>query len=159
MIEMLDQVSRTKSGGEMLKCFKFVSQTHNVQCARYIKMRIGEDLLTPSENLDIPFTRKITLDKISHKLLQLYLKILRFCVPKGLRDEVFISTSLGERHKWMYDRFSLTKLLHEVGFSNVQVCDYQTSQIKDFALYCLDINSDKTPYKGISSLYMECQKP
>ncbi|MFC3868140.1 hypothetical protein [Helicobacter equorum] len=111
------------------------------------------------KNLDIPFTRKITLDKISHKLLQFYLKILRFCIPKSLRDEVFISTSLGERHKWMYDRFSLTKLLHEVGFGNIQVCDYQTSQIKNFAFYCLDTNSDKTPYKGVSSLYMECQKP
>ena len=159
VIELLDQMTRVKSGGEMLKCFREIERTRNVEYAQYIKMRVGDDLLAPHPNPHIPLRHKITLDKIANKILSLYLKFLRFCVPKSLRDEVFISTSIGERHKWMYDRFSLPKLLQESGFIHTQVLDYQTSQIKDFGTYHLDSNPDNTPYKGVSSLYVESKKP
>ena len=159
MIELLDQMTRVKSGGEMLKCFMAIQQTQNIQYAQYIKTRVGEDLLAPHQSTRVPITKKITFDKISNKILGYYLKFLRLCVPRSLRDEVFISTSIGERHKWMYDRFSLPKLLQEIGFINTQVLDYQTSQIKDFGIYYLDSNPDNTPYKGASSIYVESQKP
>lgn len=158
MIEMLDQMTRTQSGGEMLKCFLEIQQRCDVERARYIKTRVGEDILAPHQSPQIPIQRKITFDKIVNKLLRIYLRILRFCVPRSLRDEVFVSTSIGERHKWMYDRFSLPKLLQEVGFENTRILDYQTSQIKNFNTYHLDSNPDDTPYKGESSLYVECQK-
>ncbi|WP_395002856.1 methyltransferase type 11 [uncultured Helicobacter sp.] len=159
LIELLDQMTRVQSGGEMLKCFRDIQHTCDSKRAQYIKMRVGDDLLAPHQSPHIPLRRKITLDKIANKILSLYLKFLRFCVPRGLRDEVFIATSIGERHKWMYDRFSLPKLLQEVGFIHAQVLDYQSSAIEGFSAYYLDSNPDNTPYKGASSLYVESKKP
>ncbi|TLD96242.1 methyltransferase type 11 [Helicobacter jaachi] len=161
MLEIFDQMVRMQSGGEMQRCFDLVQETQNKAFNEIIKHRVGEDLLTPHPHTQakIPLRAKLTLDKIINKCLNLYLKALRLCVPKSLRDEIFISTSIGERHKWSYDRFSLARLLHKSGFTHITQQDYAQSQIPHFNTYLLDINADNTPYKGVSSLYVECIKP
>ena len=79
-------------------------------------------------------------------------------IPRTLRDEIFVSTSIGECHKWGYDSYSLAKLLKDCGFSDIQKMRFDTSEIPNFNSYLLDINIDNTPYKGCSSLYMEAYK-
>ena len=105
---------RVKSGGKMLDCFNKVKQTQNTKLAKFIKKRVGEDILAQAQQPQVPKLAKITKDKIFNKLLSLYLKALRALVPSSLRDEVFIATSIGERHKWVYDAFSLSRLLDSV---------------------------------------------
>lgn len=149
---------RIKSGGEMLACFEKVKQTQNTKLANIIKKRVGDDLLAQSQQPQTTKLAKITKDKIFNKFLSLYLKTLRVLVPRSLRDEVFIATSIGERHKWMYDAFSLWRVLDSVGFRDIKVLDFKTSDIPNFETYLLDMNADGSPYKGDSSLYMECIK-
>ncbi|RAX52734.1 hypothetical protein CCY99_07135 [Helicobacter sp. 16-1353] len=157
--EMLDQLARTQMGGGLLEIFNKVKGNNDLKYARYIKLRVGDNVLeNPAKTPKIPIKNKITLDKLANKILNVYLKFVRFLIPKSLRDEVFINTSIGERHKYMYDRYSLSRLLESCGFREIRILSYNTSEILDFNSYLLDMNADNSPYKGISSLYIECKK-
>ena len=57
----------------------------------------------------------------------------------------------------MYDRYSLARLLRQVGFCDPVVCRAGESRIPDFARYELEI-VDGTARKP-DSLFMEAQKP
>lgn len=63
----------------------------------------------------------------------------------------------GELHRWLYDRYSLKRLLAQAGFKEVQVCDEHSSRIKDWSKFDLDVDPDGTIYKP-GSLYMEAVK-
>lgn len=140
----------------MLKAFERVRQTQNLAYAAYIKERVGDDVLRARPK--IPLWRKLTREKIANKILQIYLKSVSRLVPNSIRSEVFITTSIGERHKFMYDRHSLARLVLRCGFRAVRFCRHSESQIAGFSSFCLDTNADGSPYKGCSSLYLECQK-
>jgi SAM-dependent methyltransferase len=64
----------------------------------------------------------------------------------------------GEVHRWMYDRHSLARLLHSLGFADVVSHEALTSQIEGWAQCQLDANADGSPYKP-ESLYLEARKP
>ena len=157
MIEMFDQMVRMRSGGEMGECFHNIAVSKDRIKADFIEQRVGERLIAPHAVTKPSLKSKITLDKIANKILNLYLKALYVLAPRSIRDEVFIRTSIGERHKWAYDRFSLHRLLTQAGFSDIQIMCYNHSQIPHFNAYLLDINANGSPYKGISSLYMEAR--
>jgi len=65
---------------------------------------------------------------------------------------------VGELHRWMYDRHSLSRLLCEAGFADIQQHSYNTSGILNMNGYDLDIQNDGKEYKK-RSLYMEGRKP
>ena len=65
---------------------------------------------------------------------------------------------IGELHRWMYDKYSLTKLLSEAGFINIKQHFYNTSDIYDWEQQNLDAQSDGGEYKE-NSLYIEGRKP
>jgi predicted SAM-dependent methyltransferase len=64
----------------------------------------------------------------------------------------------GEVHQWMYDAYSLARLLKECGFSNPLRRPALESRIPNWAQYCLDNEPDGSIYKP-DSLYMEAVKP
>lgn len=144
---------RMKSGGEMGKILDNLADSHP-SFQSYILERVGHN---DSEAKQISFFDKLTLDKIGNKALNMYLRCIRLLIPKSLRDEIFIQTSIGERHKWAYDEFSLTRILQLCGFVDCKRFTFNTSQIPEFHTFYLDNNKDGTAYKG-SSLYMECKK-
>ena len=153
-IELLDQLSRNTSGGHMQNFFDKVNNAKDNYLADYILYRTGDDILEEK----IYKKRKITFDKIKNKLLYKYIKFIQLFIPRNIRKLIFINTSIGEKHRWMYDKYSLSKLLGVVGFKNITIREYNTSQIKNFNNYNLDSNNDGTPYKGVHSLYMEAIK-
>lgn len=153
-IELLDQLVRVNGGGKMGEVFAKITSTKNKNLADYVLSRTGDDLLEE----DKPRQRKITYAKIKNKLLYIYLKFVRLSIPKNLRDLIFVNTSVGEKHQWMYDRFSLTKKLSDFGFTSIEIKDFNESNIDNFNNYLLDIKEDGTSYKGISSLYIEARK-
>ena len=153
-IELLDQLVRVDEGGQMLQFFNEVSKSNDKSLAEYILNRTGDDLLSKKETK----RKKITLDKIKNKLLYFYLQFVRSLIPKNLRDLIFIRTSIGERHQWMYDKYSLYKILNKLGFKNIEIKSFDTSSIIGFNDYLLDIKEDGTPYKGVSSIYIEATK-
>ncbi|WP_233707863.1 class I SAM-dependent methyltransferase [Helicobacter cinaedi] len=157
MIEMFDQMVRMQSGGVMGECFHKVAVSRDGTKADFIEQRVGERLIAPHATAKSSLQSKITLDKLTNKILNLYLKALYFLAPRSIRDEVFIRTSIGEWHKWAYDKFSLARLLTQAGFSDIQIMRCNHSQIPNFNAYLLDINADGSAYKGISSLYIEAR--
>jgi len=60
----------------------------------------------------------------------------------------------GEVHQWMYDRYSLAKLLDGAGFENIRVREASSSGLEAFARYGLDVGCDGRPRKP-DSLFME----
>jgi predicted SAM-dependent methyltransferase len=62
----------------------------------------------------------------------------------------------GEIHMWMYDRYSLARLLSEAGFVNVRRVDAHSSAIPDWQAYELDVK-DGAVFDP-TSLFMEAQR-
>ena len=156
VIEMLDQIARSKMGGGMQEIFDKVKSNNNIEYAKYIEYRVGDRILEANK-LQIG-NKKITIDKMKNKILMKYINLIKMLIPKSIRNEVFVSTSIGERHKFMYDRISLRHILESCDFRDIKMMSFDESQIPNFNTYLLDINSDGSPYKGISSIYIECRK-
>ncbi|HEY3389168.1 MAG TPA: hypothetical protein VGK38_06315, partial [Prolixibacteraceae bacterium] len=74
--------------------------------------------------------------------------------PNVTNEEIGRFRNGGEIHQWMYDRYSLRKLLIQAGFDEVVVQTANGSNITDWQKYCLDTDSNNTVYKA-DSLYME----
>lgn len=62
----------------------------------------------------------------------------------------------GEIHQWMYDKYSLKKLLSEVGFSKIALKDGLNSEISNWEKYNLDSIDGKV--RKPDSLFMEAKK-
>lgn len=63
----------------------------------------------------------------------------------------------GETHQWMYDRISLAELLRHLGYRNVNLKNYNVSDISSWHQYGLDMNADGSEYAP-GSLYIEASK-
>jgi hypothetical protein len=63
----------------------------------------------------------------------------------------------GEIHQWMYDTFSLGRLLKIIGFKEIIVRDAFTSYFDEWKKYNLDTEPDGTIYKPDSN-YIEAIK-
>lgn len=74
---------------------------------------------------------------------------------QALRDGLFRNS--GETHRWMYDRFSLRRLLEEAGFERIHMCTAFESRISNFASFGLDVVDGQV--RKPDSLFMESVKP
>jgi hypothetical protein len=63
----------------------------------------------------------------------------------------------GEIHMWMYDRYSLARLLGQAGFVDIRQVDAHSSAIQDWQAYELDVK-DGAVFDP-TSLFMEARKP
>ena len=63
----------------------------------------------------------------------------------------------GEVHQWMYDRYSLRKILSESGFVDIRQYRADQSAIPDFNNYLLDIEPNGKVRKP-DSFFMEARK-
>jgi predicted SAM-dependent methyltransferase len=131
-IELLDQLTRERSGGEMAEYWmrdplpeeEFVVERMGWEVRRFLKEHRRRDARAKS-------------------------------APKSPtpREKMEFHES-GQKHKWMYDRVSLRAMLEKAGFSSCQVCRADQSGIPKFNSYLLDLNEDGTARKP-DSLYME----
>ena len=80
--------------------------------------------------------------------------ILGFIESKILRRS---AEKTGELHRWFYDQYTLTDLLSIVGFINIKGYQFNSSGIKGWNKFELDINEKGEEYKK-DSLYIEGQK-
>ena len=64
----------------------------------------------------------------------------------------------GVNHQWMYDRFSLARLLTEIGFIKPTQQSATSSLIPEWTSFNLDHDQEGKPHKP-DSLYMEAVKP
>lgn len=130
VIELLDQLVRHESGGEMLKllCRPEVTEED------FIGQRFGKAAMehTRQHCKGPTFSTTAPTDALT---------VGRFRLG-------------GEVHQWMYDSYSLGRLLAESGFSSIRVCQAADSSIKDFVSYSLDTEPDGSVYKP-DSFFME----
>jgi predicted SAM-dependent methyltransferase len=183
MLEMFDQTVRERSGGRMLEYLK----RDPIPNEEFICERLGEEARSIIGALRKPAPpASAAADPAafqpsggsSHGLLHRVrrrLKRMRSSDPSRLRDrhgDALSSMSpedrtalrigrfrlAGEVHQWMYDRYSLGRLLLAAGFVDPLRQRADTSRIADWSSYNLDTSSDGTVVKP-DSLYMEGVKP
>lgn len=162
--ELVDQLCRHASGGEMLAYFR----THIQDQLAFALGRTGSEgrrLLEaiagtragPSRQALSPHqllgkARRLART-IRESLLQLVL---------GPRDAEALAIGRfrlsGEAHRWMYDRVSVARLLCAVGFVSPTIQDAGLSGIPDFASYHLDTEPDGSTCKP-DSLFVEATRP
>lgn len=133
VIELLDQLVRHQSGGEMLKLWCLPQ----VPAEDFIAQRVGMEYWRARGHCNN-----------------------RIVAQTSPTDAMTVGTFRlgGEVHQWMYDRYSLGQLVTQSGFVQVRHCSADSSFIKGFAGYNLDTEPDGTVYKP-DSFFMEAQKP
>jgi predicted SAM-dependent methyltransferase len=148
MLEMYDQTVRESSGGEMAS---FVQKAPAL-LKPFLRERLGGELdgiLRMSPSSDRTSEPAPLGDSIRRKLLRLLIG------PDGVSAyDCGKFRRSGEIHQWMYDRYSLAKLLESVGFKSPRNMGPAESAIPGWVTFNLDTEPDGTVYKP-DSLYME----
>jgi predicted SAM-dependent methyltransferase len=164
-LEILDQLVREQGGGEM-RAYLLNPKLSNRE---FVLARIGleaQNLMNRSE--------AAVSGASDRKATALNLRRIR----RGLRHaparlrEVILRLVLGndyemlklarfrrggEVHLWMYDRYSLSKLLLTAGFRSPQVVTASESRIPGWSNYHMDTEPDGTIYKP-DSLFVEATR-
>jgi predicted SAM-dependent methyltransferase/cephalosporin hydroxylase len=134
--EMVDQLARHESGGEMLRYW----QQNPMPAEDLVFRRMGR------EAKDYIESRRSTTIPQSSEIAQLN------------ASAVGAFRLSGEVHQWMYDRLSLSKLLSEAGFTHIRVVSATESSIPGYASYGLDADLAAVVRKP-DSLFIEAQRP
>lgn len=168
MLELYDQVVRSKSGGDMA-AYIFQPEVPNED---YVFARLGEEARnlrkgylaslnqpkkesnTPKDNRSI--FRKF-LSKLKRNLQQvLFQSEMKFYQENAHYAQLGKFRLGGEIHQWMYDSYSLSKLLTEVGFKEVKIQTAFESQIPNWNSYELE-TKEGIIFKP-DSLFIEAKK-
>lgn len=166
-MELFDQMTRTFSGGEMLKFLK--SNPANKEflikrCGKNVfsNLTTGEEEINfNSSSKTVPFHLKFkaSIKKItdSNWLIEKLIKLIfSNTYYEAFRLGRFQQS--GELHRHMYDRISLKELLEKVGFVECTIHSHTSSLIPKWRDFCLD-NSNQGEPKKPDSLYLEAVKP
>ena len=99
----------------------------------------------------------VKLLKLSREKLASWLVYLIAGKPAYKNFKMAEFRASGEVHQWMYDRYSLKRLLGNAGFVNVKICTATESRIPEYEKYSLDVLSGIV--RKPDSLYIEGSKP
>jgi SAM-dependent methyltransferase len=144
LLELFDQMVRNQPGGEMLYYWK----QNPMPAESFVIERLGSEVLDllPLLRVEHPASSGHKSDDRPRENPEKDpLKVGEFRLS-------------GEVHYWMYDRYSLGKLLRETGFRDIRVCRAEDSEIQDFSRYRLDLEPTGAVRKP-DSLFMEARKP
>jgi len=155
VIELLDQMVRNQSGGEMIKYVADVSKNNDEfilqRCGKEIERLMEVTRGKKSETNPDPSSTPSLLKRASNKLKREGKKKLLGDEYQLLEQARFRNG--GEIHQWMYDRFSLGELLKNCGFKNVAVKTAFESHIPDWTSFKLD--GENGVVRKPDSLFME----
>lgn len=159
MLEMLDQTVREHTGGGMAE---YLAQ-NPLPAEEFIIERIGDE----GRELIHALRSQSARDAASRKRRRFRINLksfLRRCAERLLGEDASASLKIGrfrlggEVHQWMYDRFSLARLMTATGFVSPQLMTPRTSQIPGWPEYHLEVGADGAVHKP-DSFIMECLKP
>ena len=160
VIEMYDQTVRNSSGGEM---GKYWQQSHIINEDTVAK-RMGQEFIQFRESCIKPTVNKLNKLKINK---------YRYFSWQAIKEKLLLKLSGepklfeyiklakfrtgGEIHQWMYDQYSLSQLLKNTGFIEIESKTAYTSFIENWEKYSwLDIEHGKT--RKPDSLFIESIK-
>ncbi len=155
LLEMYDQTVRETSGGEMLAYMR----QEPIPERDFVAARLGgefrriSEAITPTNAPGPTVSVSLLRNFISRKLARLALG------REGIRaHDLGIFRTSGEIHRWMYDRYSLGKLLESAGFNSPRNVGPAESAIPGWVDFNLDTEPDGRVYKP-DSLFMEATRP
>jgi len=161
MLEMYDQVARNVPGGEMVD---FLANLPAEQRA-YVRSRVGAEAdriwevhsANSSNASSNPLN--VGLGSLSRWRLKLASMLVRFIAGESALNSFKrgLFRDGGEVHQWMYDRYSLKRLLEQVGFVDIKVCAADESRIAGYEKYALDMKNGAV--RKPDSLFIEATKP
>ena len=179
LLEMYDQTVRNHSGGQMAAFLtqpELPNEQFIIERIGYVgqslinSVRANINPITPSLQTANPVitAAKPTVSPAYLKRVARYMKrsLLKFLQPvknpHGTENETEASRIgrfrlAGEVHMWMYDQFSLTRLLTHAGFEKIVRLDPYNSEIPDWAVYELDVKNGMV--FDPTSLFIEARKP
>lgn len=153
MLELLDQTTRERSGGAMGAYLRREPLANEA----FVLERIGEEGRRMIESVRTPRavhpTTPRTFGSLARGVRRRLLRLL-LGVDDSRALEVGRFRLGGEVHQWMYDRWSLARLLRDSGFEHPTVQAATTSAIADWESFNLDTLPDGTVVKP-DSLFME----
>ena len=150
LLEMYDQTVRNKSGGLMAE---YLSQ-RNMLNEDFVFYRIGEEGKQIRHAFLNQYQTEITTkQRIKNKIKEIIRFGNRF-LPSYYKLGKF--RLQGEIHQWMYDRYSLSKLLKNVGFQVIIQQSAFTSYIKEWEQF--DLDGKEGIIRKPDSLFLEAQK-
>jgi predicted SAM-dependent methyltransferase len=140
LLELLDQMARETSGGEMGRYF----QLNPMPAEDFVIERFGHQVLEVIKPMRAnPAMKNRSVPPLPRQIDAI--EAARF-------------RQSGEIHKWMYDRRSLGRLMADSGFSQISVRRADESVIPDFGKYYLDQMPNGSTRKP-DSLFIEAVKP
>ncbi len=159
VIELYDQAVRHESTGQM---GPYLAQ-ESIPNRDFVQSRLG-NVWSQESVVDTSVWKKLRSRGLLWLTNRFRLTLARLAVSliaghnarQALEEGLFRCTS-GEVHRWMYDRFSLARLLQECGFIESLYCQPDQSRIPDFNSYELDRVDGQTRIP--QSLFMEAMKP
>jgi SAM-dependent methyltransferase len=165
ILEMYDQAVREQPGGACYEYYRqepvpnwdFVFQRVGAEAHAAMKAARAKPLSASNRSQRM----RAKLDYVFHNSGSVFRNQL---ARMFLSEEDYTALQVGrfrrrgEIHQWMYDRYSLARLLHESGFPNAQRCAATESRVLNWEKYFLDNELDGTTYKP-DSMYMEAVKP
>lgn len=164
MLELYDQTVRSYPGGDMAFFLTNIMEKDRA----FVRSRIGVEAEQFWVNRQVLPSRTRFNSWLNKKNCQKFIKLFRLKLAGWLvfliaGKEAYrsflvgIFRNSGEVHQWMYDRYSLGRLLNEAGFANVKICKADESCIPDFKNYSLDVVDGVV--RKPDSLYIEASKP
>jgi hypothetical protein len=168
LLELIDQMIRTSPGGSMAAFIEAGAPNE-----AFIEQRIGHEFIAMKAAFqDLRAGTRARLRKMPpnvrrHKIIRRLRQIPGDCrralagllLSRADRAALQIGRfrQSGEVHLWMYDRFSLPRLLLQCGFVDPRVCPPGHSAIPRWDSFGLDVNAGGKPLKP-DLLYIECRK-
>lgn len=154
MLELYDQSVRTHSGGQMMAYL----QSPSLANREFVVQRIGTEAkkLLPTAGATAQPPASTTLQRRLGDLAKGWARLL---LGRERVDQLLACRfrARGEIHQWMYDRFSLARMLEKAGFSTIIQRTAHSSYLDGWAQLPLDVEPDGTVYKP-DSLFMEAIK-
>lgn len=160
-IEILDQCVRQTPGGELGKFYKKLEtlSESDEQLNQFLQQRNGHVIQSRVRSEGGPLVRLLKNPrKILAYLERKYIEVVVALLPSAFRKQNVSLAEVGERHAWLYDFYSIEKILKLNGFKEVQKLDANTTNIPEFPLNPLDVTEDGAPRKGLESMYIEAVK-
>ena len=157
ILELLDQCVRTSPGGELGQFYNSIASQsdHDLSLHSFIKSRTGEILTKQNlQKRDLSACVK----RLPLYFQKIWIKAVLQLLPKAFRQQNISRASIGERHHWVYDYYSLKQILKGSGFTDIQRSTAYTSLFPDFSPYPLDLTKEGDIRKGVSSLFVEACK-
>ncbi|MCA0382639.1 MAG: methyltransferase domain-containing protein [Bacteroidetes bacterium] len=162
-IEMIDQLVRTQSGGDMMAYWSqpqilnetTLEQRLGYEFTTWRKAYLQNQQASPVNNYRIKHASPSWRQRISMHWKNYWLH--RWGIAASQLPDMLFQQS-GEKHLWMYDAVSLQQLLEQQGFEAITQTDAFHSRIPQWNKYqMLDVEAGVV--RKPDSLFMEALKP